>query len=532
MTTSLVRLAAAAASVAPAFCAPVLLGGEKGVIVPSNLNADGRFGRALAVDGSSAVFGAPGDDVNGARSGSAFVYDLATDRWVSRLVPADGVENAFFGASVGISGGTVIVGAVNDDDNGFLSGSAYLFDAATGQELAKLLDPDGSLADYYGQAVAISGERALVGAPLDDDLGGNSGTVFVYDVATAQQLLELHPSDAAVNQRFGNAVAIDGSLVLVGAVWDEAAGERAGAAYLFDATTGQELFKLTPADAHADHLFGWSVALDGAIAVVGAIWDADNGESSGAAYLFDTSTGLEIAKLRPIDGDPGDHFGESVAVASGTVLVGAYADDERGKDSGSAYLFDAAGQPIAKLIATGSETWSAVGSAVGLSGATAVVGAYRDQATGTAFLFDVAPEVSVGTNVCGPAVPNSSGASGVMNAYGSLVVADNCLRLEAVDLARHQYAMFLNGQVQGFSTPPGSQGNLCLAGSIGRYNKQIAHTGLDGAASVSLDLPNTPHGGGTVAIQPGETWYFQAWFRDQNPTATSNFSDAIGITFL
>ncbi len=89
----------------------------------------------------------------------------------------------------------------------------------------------------------------------------------------------------------------------------------------------------------------------------------------------------------------------------------------------------------------------------------------------------------------------------------------------------------MNSESQGFSNPPGSQGNLCLSGAIGRYRTSVFDSGPAGAFALQLDLANTPTPGGPVAIQPGETWFFQAWFRDHNPTPTSNFSDGISITF-
>lgn len=129
----------------------------------------------------------------------------------------------------------------------------------------------------------------------------------------------------------------------------------------------------------------------------------------------------------------------------------------------------------------------------------------------------------IGTNLCGPAVPNSSGQSGVIAAFGSDVAADNDVRLEASQLAQDQFGYFLNSMTTGLSNPPGSQGNLCLGGAIGRYSSNVLQTGATGAMTLQLDLTQTPTPGGKVAIQAGQTWYFQAWFRDKNPTTTSNF---------
>jgi hypothetical protein len=138
----------------------------------------------------------------------------------------------------------------------------------------------------------------------------------------------------------------------------------------------------------------------------------------------------------------------------------------------------------------------------------------------------------IGSSYCGPANLNSSGLPAVITAFGSDVTADNNVRLDAAQMALNQFGMFVNSTTVGFVTPPGSQGNLCLSGSIGRHNMDIMKSGSSGAFSLQLDLTGVPTPLGPVAIQPGETWYWQTWFRDNNPTSTSNFTDGVGITFL
>lgn len=143
----------------------------------------------------------------------------------------------------------------------------------------------------------------------------------------------------------------------------------------------------------------------------------------------------------------------------------------------------------------------------------------------------IAASGPIGTNYCGPANLNSTGQSAVMSAFGSETAGNNDVRIDASGTATNQFSMFVNSQAQGFVMPPGSQGNLCLSGAIGRYNQSLIHTGAAGIASLQLDLTNTPTPGGLYAIQPGETWNFQLWFRDQNSGPTSNFTDGVSITF-
>jgi hypothetical protein len=105
---------------------------------------------------------------------------------------------------------------------------------------------------------------------------------------------------------------------------------------------GDQLAELLPEDGAAWDQFGTSVAINGTSAIVGARWAVDDGTSSGAAYLFNTDTGEQIAQLLPEDGAAGDQSGWFVAIGDATAIVGAHRDDESGIDSGSAYLFEAA----------------------------------------------------------------------------------------------------------------------------------------------------------------------------------------------
>ncbi len=244
-----------------------------------------------------------------------------------KLLAADGAAGDDFGTSVGIRGTTAIVGAWADDDNGSNSGSAYLFDTTTGKQIAKLLPDDGAAADFFGHAVAICGppgkEIAIVGSQGDDDNGSFSGSAYLFDTATGRQIAKLLANDGAGGDGFGWTVAIspDGIGAIVGAPWHDDNGTDSGSAYLFDISdpaNPTQLFKLLPNDGAAFHQFGTSVAISPdsiGTAIVGAHRDDDNGSLSGSAYLFDTTTGRQIFKLLPNDGAAGDHFGGSVAIS-------------------------------------------------------------------------------------------------------------------------------------------------------------------------------------------------------------------------
>jgi hypothetical protein len=143
--------------------------------------------------------------------------------------------------------------------------------------------------------------------------------------------------------------------------------------------------------------------------------------------------------------------------------------------------------------------------------------------------------LQAGTNYCGPAVINSTGASATMSSTGSASVAANDLVLVASDLPQSSFGYFLTSRTQGFiANPGGSLGNLCLGAPIGRYvgPGQIQNSGAAGAITLALDLANTPTPTGLVAVQVGEVWSFTAWFRDSvGGVAVSNFADGYEVTF-
>ena len=157
----------------------------------------GGGGVSVAVDGDTMVIGAGSNDDRGSYTGSAYIYtrDVAgslTAGWTQRakLLATDGAENQFFGASVAISGDTVVVGAYGDDDKGSGSGSAYIYtrdDAgsltASWTQRAKLLASDGAANDYFGFSVAISGNTAVVGAYGDDD---DKGSAYIFTTASVE----------------------------------------------------------------------------------------------------------------------------------------------------------------------------------------------------------------------------------------------------------------------------------------------------------------------------------------------------------
>ncbi len=328
-----------------------------------------QFGAAVAVDGDIAVIGARRDDDQGDSSGSAYVFVRSGGIWSeqAKLLASDGADLDQFGSTVAVSGTTAVVSAHRDDDQGDSSGSAYVFVRSDGiwSQQAKLLASDGAMGDVFGISVAVDGDIAIAGAPNHDDEGSESGSayVFVRSGGIWSQQAKLLASDGAVGHRFGFAVALDGDIAVVGAFGDDDQGSNSGSAYVFDLTsaavTVSEVAKLLASDGAVQDRFGSAVAVDGDIAVVGAPNHGDKGVGSGSAYVFVRSGGSwsQQAKLLAGDGAPNDMFGSSaVAVSGTTAVIGALLEDDNGTNSGSAYVFalvsDDEGPVTSNIVAT------------------------------------------------------------------------------------------------------------------------------------------------------------------------------------
>jgi len=256
---------------------------------------------------------------------------------------------------------------------------------------AKLLAADGAAYDFFGREVAIDGDTVVVGAPQDDDKGTDSGSayVFVRTGGTWTPQAKLVPADGTAGDRFGYAVAVDGDTLVVGAQWDDDKGTDSGSAYVFTRTgaTWTQQAKLLAADGAAYDDFGTAVAIDGDTVVVGAYKDDDKGADSGSAYVFTRTGGTwaQQSKLVPADGEVYDEFGYAVAINANTIVVGAHKDDDKRDASGSAYVFVRTGgtwTQQAKLTAADGAAGDRFGYAVAIDGDTVVVGASFDDDKG------------------------------------------------------------------------------------------------------------------------------------------------------
>lgn len=309
------------------------------VLLADDAANDDEFGRSVAVDGSVAVVGAYQKDKTGTDQGSAYLFDLTTGNKTFTLVPSVEEDYSYFGSSVDIEGSYVIVGAPEEDAGGSLQGAAYVFNVSDGMEVYRLLPDDPEDFSQFGFSVAISGNYALVGAPLQDETGSDRGTVYVFDLTTGDQLGKLSPSVVNNDAYFGDAVAADGGIAVVGADYEDNGENEQGAAYIFDIATRMELFRITADDAQDEDHFGWTVGINGDQCIIGAPDEDSNGGESGAAYIFDVTTGEQIQKITPSDGDGNDRAGIGVAITDDFAYLGAEDKNVGTIVRGAAYVF-------------------------------------------------------------------------------------------------------------------------------------------------------------------------------------------------
>jgi len=282
---------------------------EEAKLLASDGAENDEFGLSLSLSGDVALIGAHKDDDNGSNSGSAYVFrfDAGSGTWneEAKLTASDGSGGDDFGGNLSLSDDFALIGADEVNANGSNSGAAYVFrfDAGSGTwiEDAKLLASDGAAHDLFGYSVSTFGDVALIGALQDDDNGSSSGSAYVFrfDVGSGTWIEEakLLASDGGDWSGMGSSVSTSGEVALIGA-YGNPDGTYFGSAYVFrfDAGSGTwiEEAKLLASDG-ADHdLFGYSVSISGDGILIGAHRDDDNGLDSGSAYVFATPATVDI----------------------------------------------------------------------------------------------------------------------------------------------------------------------------------------------------------------------------------------------
>jgi len=371
---------------------------EVAKLMASDAQESDQFGISVSVSGDTAVIGAYHEDTGGSNAGAAYVFTRTGGSWTqqAKLMASDAQANDNFGYSVAVSGDTAVIGARSEDTGGSTAGAAYVFTRSGGAwvEQAKLMASDAVDGDYFGWSVAVSGDTAVIGARSEDTGGSDAGAAYVFTRSGGAwvEQAKLMASDAQSSDYFGYSVAVSGDTAVIGARYEATGGSYAGAAYVFTRSGGSwtQQAKLMASDAQANDNFGYSVAVSGDTAVIGARSEDTGGSNAGAVYVFTRSGGswTQQAKLMASDAQANDNFGYSVAVSGDTAVIGARSEDTGGTAAGAAYVFTRTGgswTQQAKLMASDAQANDNFGYSVAVSGDTAVIGASNADA---AYIFE------------------------------------------------------------------------------------------------------------------------------------------------
>ncbi len=225
------------------------------------------FGQAVASNDDKILVGAPSDSNIGAYSenGAVYVYD-ANDLSAqpTKLTAFDAANVDLFGSSISATADKIVVGAYSDDDMGNTSGSVYVFDANDlSAQPIKLTAFDGESDDYFGWSVCVNSDNIFVGAHGDDDEANAAGAVYVYDLSDlSAQPTKLTAFDGASSDNFGRSLTVSEDNLFVGSYLDDDNGGESGSVYVYDLSDlSAQPTKLTAFDAASGDRFGASVAV-------------------------------------------------------------------------------------------------------------------------------------------------------------------------------------------------------------------------------------------------------------------------------
>lgn len=509
---------------------------QQAYLKASSVAQNDVFGVGVAISGDTIVVGA--SESSSTRPGAAYVYVRSGSSWIqqARLSPPGLDIGDRFGAAVAISGDTVVVGAPTS--SGLGAGAAYVFVRTGGAwvQQARLTPTNPGTGDDYGSSVAADGDVIVVGAPEEDS----------------------------------NAIGVNGDGTNNSSI-------NSGAAYVFarSGTSWTQEAYLKASNTGSQDLFGWSVAVSGTTVIVGAMWEDSEGNvvngdgsndlasGSGAAYVYERSGGIwsRQAFLKAPNSERNDEFGRSVAATGNTVVVGARGEDGGSTGvngdissnsinaSGAAFVFarsNGSWIPQTYLKASNTGAGDEFGISIAASGDKVVVGATRedssavgvnadgtdnsDNSAGAAYVLSGLASPGIGELVCVGAV-NSTGSEGTLTATGSRAVADNSLSLEIGCCPPNTFGLVVTTGRPPTGSVPLGDGTLCIVNQqLGRF--PVIATDAAGAATQVVDLGAIPTNLGTAAPLPGDRYYFQFYHRDLGGgTVSANLTSAISVLF-
>lgn len=375
---------------------------ETQFLKPSDLESQDNFGSSVAIHdttiavGAFQTFKAPPND-----NGVAYVYSKRENGWVrtAKLEASDGQSDDDFGSSIAMTDTVIVVGAEGESENGSSAGAAYVYGYDNGNwvERAKLLASDGAAGDRFGRSVAIDDTLIVVGAP-----NGEAAYIFGYDNGTWVERKKIVASAGQSSAAFGQSVAIYDTTIVVGCYRENAGSFGSGSAYIFTYDNGNwsQLSRLIPTDSQIQDEFGKSVAIHDTTIVVGSHQEDSGGTQCGAAYVYEYSNGnwTETTKLLPLVVGANLFFGNEVAINENAIVVSSIAPV-----GGAGHVFtykDGEWTHKTKITASNGRLADLLGAeATAIYDTTIIMGARQRSyanpsltSAGAAYIFDILPE--------------------------------------------------------------------------------------------------------------------------------------------
>ena len=477
---------------------------------PSDPHHEVAFGRCVALEGDTAIIGAPFAHHSGAATGAVYVFERESSGWVqrSKLIGSRAQDLDRFGESLDLDGTRLAIGSPDDDAAGDDVGAVYLFERTAGgwKEQSIVESPGAFVGGRFGSAVAIEGETLAISAPWHSTALPRSGVVQLYSwsdsgsSATWEHELQLEPATPAAHQNFGRTLALEGDTLVVGTPGAQANGPFSGKITIVEREGGVwgEATDLTPQGCVAYDRFGSSLSLRGQRLAVGAPGDASTIEAGGQVWLYERtgSTWLQLNRFGVLSTAPAASSGQSCRLTEHRLIVGAPSDSSSSVNRGSVAIWSLEELPLVGTYCTG------IGCPCG-------------------------NEVRGGTTDHGSGCRNSTGSAARLSAQGSASVAQGDLQLLADRMPAHRLALLCLGSSS--RSELFGDGFLCVADGRGPSSPPL-YFGPPASTASAGELLFTAE---TLAALPagnvGRTRFFQVIYRDPLGPCNHGFNSTNGL---
>jgi hypothetical protein len=377
-------------------------------LVANDAQISDSFGTSVSISGNTIVVGAPSNEfATPSTNGAAYIFVRSGTNWVqeAKLLASDGQFRDWFGASVSISGNTVVIGAPLDDiGTNTDQGSAYVFvrSGTTWNFLEKLTNSFNAAGDNYGRSVAIDNNTIVIGAP-NASSGSNmfGGRAYIYERTSTffDIKASLFANEPGAQDRFGSAVAVNGNTIVVTSPYDSREYEFQGSAHVYSRVNNNWNFQqiismpIAPSQQVSYSYFGTSVSISGQYIAVGAL---TANRVNGSALVF-VKNGSTWNNQVWIEGETPNQFGfgTTLSISGNTLVVGSESSDDY---RGAVSLYSRVGTNWIKkqrIAIPNASANTRFGASVSISGGTAVFGMPSDTVTqsgqGTAYVYQQSP---------------------------------------------------------------------------------------------------------------------------------------------